>query len=143
MAWFLARRNICSGQSDKLLVPARDIARAGDFVVHRRRVIMMVARWSIVAKFGYKQDLIALMQRWANEIGPQVGYTKDKIRLITGSVGALESVIQSEVMVKDLAELNATWEKLGAIPAHVQWSKDIEPFVVSGTNRWEVFRVIE
>ncbi|SRR5258706_3627295 len=103
---------------------------------------MMVARWSIVAKFGYKQELIALMERWINEIGPQVGYTKDKMRLITGSIGALESTIQTEHIVQDLAELNATWEKLAKIPAHVQWSKELEPLVVSGTNRWEIFRVI-
>ena len=103
---------------------------------------MMVARWSIVAKFGYKQDLLNLMEKWINEIGPQVGYTKDKMRLLTGSVGAQESVIQTEHLVKDLAELNASWDKLGSIPAHKQWSKDIEPYVVSGTNKWEIYRVI-
>lgn len=104
---------------------------------------MMVARWSIVAKFGYKQELIKHMERWAAEIAPQVGYTRDKMRLITGSVGALESEVQSEVMVNDLAELNATWDKLAKIPAHVQWGKDIEPLVVSGSNRWSIYRVID
>ena len=103
---------------------------------------MMVARWSIVAKFGYKQELVALMERWINEVGSQVGFTKDKMRLITGSVGAVESMIQTEHIVSDLAELNATWERLGNIPAHKQWSKDIEPYVVSGTNRWEIYRII-
>ena len=77
----------------------------------------MVARWSIDAKFGYKQNVIDLMQRWAREIGPQAGLTADKLRLITGSIGALEATIQSEVVVKDLAELNQIWEKLGAIAA--------------------------
>jgi hypothetical protein len=111
-------------------------------LVNARRFNMMVARWSIVAKFGYKQDLLNLMEKWINEIGPQVGYTKDKMRLLTGSVGAQESVIQTEHLVKDLAELNASWDKLGSIPAHKQWSKDIEPYVVSGTNKWEIYRVI-
>lgn len=104
---------------------------------------MMVARWSIVARFGYKQELVALMKRWAEEIGPQVGYTRDKVRLVTGSIGALESTIQSEMIVNDLDELNASWDKLAKIPAHLQWSKEMEPLVVSGTNRWEIFRVID
>ena len=104
---------------------------------------MMVARWNIVAKFGYKQELLALMERWMVDVGAQVGFTKDKLRLLTGSVGALESTIQTEHIVKDLAELNAVWEKLGSIPAHKQWSKDIEPYVVSGTNKWEIYRIIE
>ena len=104
---------------------------------------MMVARWSIDAKFGYKQNVIELMQRWAREIGSQAGLTADKLRLITGSVGALESTIQSEVIVKDLAELDQIWTRLGTIAAHKQWSKDLEPHVVSGTNRWEIYRIIE
>ena len=104
---------------------------------------MMVARWSIVAKFGYKQDLLALMKRWTEEIGPQIGYTRDRMRLVTGSIGALESTIQSDMMIEDLDELSASWEKLAKIPAHVQWGKEIEPLVVSGSNRWEIFRVID
>lgn len=31
---------------------------------------MMVARWSIDAKFGYKQSVIDAMQSWLREIGP-------------------------------------------------------------------------
>ena len=103
---------------------------------------MMVARWSVVAKFGYKQDLIKLMEKWVDEVGSQIGYTRDKMRLVTGSVGAPESLVQTEHIVSDLAELNATWDKLATIPAHIQWSKDLEPLVVSGSNRWEIFRVI-
>ena len=34
---------------------------------------MMVARWSIDAKFGYRHNVIDLMQRWLREIAPQVG----------------------------------------------------------------------
>ena len=103
---------------------------------------MMVARWCIVAKFGYKQELLNLMQKWLSEVGEPAGFTRDKLRLITGSVGALEGVVQTEHIVEDLAELNALWDKIGANPAHKQWSKDIEPYVVSGTNRWEIYRIV-
>lgn len=40
-------------------------------------------------------------------------------------------------------ELNAAWNKLGTIAAHKQWSKETEPYIVSGTPRWEVRRVVE
>lgn len=103
---------------------------------------MMIARWSIDAKFGYKQNVIDLMQWWLREIGPQVGFTSDKSRLLTGSIGALEATIQAEHLVKDLAELGQAWEKLATIAAHKQWSKDLEPHVVSGTSRWEIYRVL-
>ncbi|WP_332776279.1 hypothetical protein [Polaromonas sp.] len=103
---------------------------------------MMIARWSIDAKFGYKQNVLDLMQRWLREIAPQAGFTADKTRLLTGSIGALEATVQSEHLIEDLAELNRAWDKMASIPAHKQWSKDLEPFVVSGTSRWEIYRVL-
>jgi len=103
---------------------------------------MMIARWSIDAKFGYKQNVIDLMKRWLREIAPQVGFSAENTRLLTGSIGALEATIQTEHLVKDLSELDRAWEKLAAIPAHKQWGKDLEPHVVSGTNRWEIYRVL-
>lgn len=103
---------------------------------------MIVARWSIDARFGHKQSVIDSLKKWLKEIGSQIGWTEDKVRLLTGSVGALESTVQSEVVLKDLAELSASWEKLATLDAHKQWGKDIEPYVVSGTPRWEIYRIL-
>ncbi len=103
---------------------------------------MMIARWQIEARFGHKQAVIESLTRWFEEIGTQIGWTPDKVRIVTGSVGALESTVQAEVQVEDLAELGASWAKLGAIEAHEKWGKDIEPHVVSGTPYWQVFRVV-
>jgi len=104
---------------------------------------MMIARWHIDARFGHKQTVIDSLKAWAQDIAPQIGWTKDKLRIATGSVGALESTIEVDVLVQDLAELNASWNKLGSIAAHKEWSKQIEPNIVSGTPRWEIFRIVE
>lgn len=103
---------------------------------------MMIARWCINAKFGYKQNVIDLMQRWVAEIAPQAGFSAGKMRLLTGSVGALESTLEMEHVINDLGELDRAWDKLAQIEAHKQWGKELEPYVVSGTSRWEVYRVL-
>lgn len=103
---------------------------------------MIVARWSIDARFGQKQIVIDSLKKWHKEIGVQIGWSEDKVRILTGSVGALESTVQSEIVLKDLAELSASWDKLGAIEAHKHWSRDLETYVISGTNRWEIFRIV-
>jgi hypothetical protein len=103
---------------------------------------MMIARWHIEARFGHKQTVIDMLKRWNEEIGSQIGWTKDNLRIVTGSIGALESTIESEVMIADLTELNNSFEKLGAIEAHKAWSEEIEPYVVSGTTHWQIFRVV-
>ena len=103
---------------------------------------MMIARWKFNARFGHKQEALDLIKYWNKEIGSQIGWTEDKVRITTGSIGALESTIESEVSVRDLGELNASFEKLGSIDAHAAWSKDLEPHIVSGTSRWEIYRMV-
>jgi hypothetical protein len=48
-----------------------------------------------------------------------------------------------DVLVQDLVELDVSWNKLGSMSAHKDWSKKIEPYIVSGTPRWEIFRIVE
>lgn len=103
---------------------------------------MMVARWSIDARFGYKAQVVDALQRWMKEIGSQIGWKEENVRVLTGSVGTREATVQAEILLRDLAELNAAWDKLATLDAHRQWSKDLEPFVVSGSPRWEVLRVV-
>jgi hypothetical protein len=103
---------------------------------------MIVARWHIDALFGHKQAVIDAIKAWNKSFGQQIGWGADQIRVTTGSIGALESTVEMEVTLKDLAELNASWDQLAKLEAHKQWSKDLEPHVVSGTQRWEVLRVL-
>ncbi|MBF6024677.1 hypothetical protein [Lysobacter niastensis] len=104
---------------------------------------MIIARWHIDARFGHKQTVIDSMKKWHSTIAIEIGWTADRCRLMTGSVGALESTIEVEITLKDLSELDASWSKLATIPAHKEWSKALEPYIVSGTPHWQVFRVIE
>lgn len=101
---------------------------------------MIVARWSIDARFGHKQVVIDSLIKWQKEIGSAIGW--NDVRLLTGSVGAPESTVQTEVCLKDLAELNASWDRLAGNAAHKNWSKELEPYIVSGTPRWEIYRIV-
>ncbi len=103
---------------------------------------MMIARWQLDARFGHKQTVIDSLKTWCQNVGTQIGWTKDKIRITTGSIGVPESTVEIEVKIEDLKELNDSWAKLATIPEHKQWSKDIEPYIVSGTPHWQVYRVV-
>jgi hypothetical protein len=103
---------------------------------------MIIARWQIDARFGQKQAVIDSLATWCREIGSQIGWSDSNMRIATGSIGALESTVELEITVEDLAALNESWNKLGDIEAHKQWSKDLEPYLVSGTPRWTVYRVV-
>ncbi len=104
---------------------------------------MMIARWRIDARFGHKQQVIDSLKQWMNEVGSQIGWTPGKVRLLTGSVGARESTVVSEIQVESMAELDASFAKLATIEAHKEWGRKLEPYIVSGSPRWEVFRVLD
>ncbi|MCW3475656.1 hypothetical protein [Limobrevibacterium gyesilva] len=101
---------------------------------------MLIARWQIDARFGHKQKVIDMLRDWTSTIAPQAGLTRGQI--LTGSIGALEATVEHNWQVDDLAELERAWAKLGTIAAHAQWGKDLEPFVVSGTAKWNVYRML-
>jgi hypothetical protein len=101
---------------------------------------MLIARWQIDARFGQKQHVIEAVIQWSKDIAPQVGLLSG--RMLTGSIGALEATVEHNWEVESLAELEQAWAKLGGVDAHKQWSKDLEPYVVSGTARWTIWRVL-
>jgi hypothetical protein len=101
---------------------------------------MLIAKWQIDARFGQKKMVIDKLKTWARDIAPRVGLTRG--RLLTGSIGALEATVIHEWEVEDLAMLDKAWTGLADIAEHAKWSVDLEPFVVSGTARWEILRVL-
>lgn len=103
---------------------------------------MFIARWQIDARFGHKQQAIELMKEWERDIGSKAGIDMTRSVISTGSIGALEATIENNIAVESLAELETFFEAIAKIPAHAEWGKKLEPYVVSGTSRWSIFRVV-
>ncbi len=104
---------------------------------------MMIARWQFEAKFGHKQEAIALSKQWDEEIGRQTSFDVDKARMLTGSVGAKEGVVQIEFPIEGLGELQDFFDAIAKIKMHEEWGKRMGEVVVSGSTFWEVFRVVK
>jgi hypothetical protein len=103
---------------------------------------MFVARWQIDARFGHKQTVIDLIRKWEREIGAKAGTDKMDFKILTGSIGAREATVEVDHTIESLAELERFFETIGKIDAHKQWSKDLEPYVVSATALWNIYRVV-
>ncbi|QCI66048.1 hypothetical protein [Phreatobacter stygius] len=103
---------------------------------------MLIARWQIDAKFGQKQTVIDMLHRWERDIGSTAGIDKMDIKILTGSIGAREATVEVNHTVENLAQLETFFEAIGKNDAHKQWGKDLEPHVVSGSSRWNIYRVV-
>lgn len=101
---------------------------------------MFVARWQIDVRFGHKQDAIELMREWERTVGEEAGIAKHQHQMLSGSIGAREATIEESMRFESLAELEEFFARLAKNKAHAEWGKKLEPYVVSGTSYWQVFR---
>jgi hypothetical protein len=103
---------------------------------------MFRARWQIDARFGQKQTVIDMVRRWEREIGSKAGTDKMGFEILSGSIGAREATVEENHTVENLAQLERFFEAIGKDDAHKQWGKDLEPYVVSGSSRWSIYRIV-
>ena len=101
---------------------------------------MIIARWQIDARFGHKKDVMDSIRRWNENIGSKIGFSQKNMRMMTGSIGVNESTVVMELELDSISALDEAWEKMGNLKEHKQWSKELEPKIVSGSHRWEVYR---
>ena len=103
---------------------------------------MMIARWQCIAKFGRKKEAIDLLKEWNAQIGSQTNIDMSKSRTITGSVGSSEGLVEIEMEIQDLKALDDFFSKIASIQMHSEWGPKMGEVIVSGSTRWEVFRVV-
>jgi len=104
---------------------------------------MFIARWIIEARFGHKDAALALCKKWNEEVGQRVGMKPSSSRALSGSIGTGESRIEFETAFETLAALEKSWADMAKVAAHAKFAKELEQHIVSGTNRWEILRVVE
>jgi hypothetical protein len=102
---------------------------------------MFIARWQIDARFGHKQAVIDRLRNWEREIGTKAGTDKMDFKILTGSIGAREATVEANHTLESIAQLEGFFESIGKIDARRQWSKELEPYVVSGSALWNIYRL--
>ena len=99
----------------------------------------IIARFCFDVPFGKKGDLLRLRTKW-EPMAKELGFSKPQV--LIGSIGAPESRVELNHTFASLSALEAVWAKL-ADPRMADYQRDLAPFVVPGSHRWEVFRVQE
>lgn len=103
---------------------------------------MMVARWQFTAKFGYKDKALALIKEWNAEIASQTDLDISSERMLSGSVGVCEGLVEMEITIDGLDDLQKFFDQFSSVEMHKDWGRNMGEVIVDGSTRWEVFRVI-
>jgi hypothetical protein len=97
----------------------------------------IIARFSFDVPFGKKQELFSLMKKW-EQFEKELGFPPPQV--LVASIGAPESRIEANYKFENLSSLEAVWAKLNN-PRMADYQKELAPFLVAGSHRWEVFRI--
>jgi hypothetical protein len=99
----------------------------------------IIARFTFDVPFGKKADLTRLMKKW-EPMSQELGFPRPQV--LVGSIGAPESRIELNHTFPSLTALEAVWAKLND-PRMAEYQRDLAPFVVPGSHRWEILRIQE
>jgi hypothetical protein len=99
----------------------------------------IIARFSFDVPFGKKPELMQLMKKW-EPLDRELGMPKPQV--LIGSIGAPESRVELNHRFDSFAAMETTWAKLNN-PKMAEFQKEMAPFVVPGSHRWDVFRIQE
>jgi hypothetical protein len=96
----------------------------------------IIARFSYDVPFGQKQKAFEVSKRF-EAFSQELGFPKG--RTLVGSIGAPESRVETEYVFASMAALEATWAKLNH-PRMADFQRELAPFIVPGSHRWEIWR---
>jgi hypothetical protein len=51
--------------------------------------------------------------------------------------------VEIDCTFQSLADLEKAFANIGNLPGHAAWGKELEPHIVSGSNKWEIFRPLD
>lgn len=97
----------------------------------------IIARFSFDVPFGMKAQAFSVMNKW-RIIEKELGFPER--RTLVGSIGSPESRIEEEFEFESLAQLEEVWARLDD-PRMEDLQKELAPFIVAGSHRWEIFRI--
>lgn len=103
---------------------------------------MFVASWSYDVHYGAKAQALEVLKEFEAR-KRECGWRARRARILSGSVGVAEARIVVENEFESLADLEKSWDELHRHDVFRACVEKMQRFVVSGSPRWEIYRLVE
>jgi hypothetical protein len=104
---------------------------------------MLICQWHLDIVYGKQAEAIRVMRAWGAEKFASSEFSRARgARLLAGLVGASASHVIDEYVFESLADFEAALAGMAA-PQFRPHSDALAPFIVPGSQRWIVYRVLE
>ena len=102
---------------------------------------MYACQWHIDIPFGKQKDVLEILKRWDDEMDKTSDAPKVKHhRTLVGHLGVSPSHIINEYEVESLSEWEAMMKMVGT-GRFQKHSDAIGPYIVPGSQHWQILRV--
>jgi len=103
---------------------------------------MYVCQWHLDIHYGKQGDAVRAMKAWGAEKMESSEFRRAKsTRLLCGHVGPSASHIVDEYVFETLADFEAALQGM-AQPQFKPFSDALAPFIVPGSQRWKILRIL-
>lgn len=103
---------------------------------------MFVCQWHLDIPFGKQAEAVRIMTAWGKEKLASSEFRRCRsTRLLVGHVGDSASHIIDEYLFDSLADFEAALAGM-AQPQFKPHAEALAPYIVSGTQRWVIYRVL-
>jgi hypothetical protein len=104
---------------------------------------MYVCQWHLDTPFGMQGKALAVMKEWGAEKFRSSEFKRATgARVLVGHVGESPSHVVDEYLFESLADFEAALAGM-AQPQFQRHAQALAPYVVPGSQRWVVMRVVE
>lgn len=102
---------------------------------------MYICQWSLEIVFGKQKQALDIMKEWGAEKFRSSQFKKSKSRVYVGHIGESPSLIIDEYEFEELEDFTRALGEMSQ-PQFKQYAEAIAPFIIPGTQKWKVFRVV-
>jgi len=103
---------------------------------------MFVCQWHLDIPYGKQAEVLMIINAWGREKFASSEFRRAKSsRLLVGHVGPSASHLVDEYVFDTLSDFEAALGGMTA-PQFRAHSEALAPFIVPGSQRWEIYRVL-
>ena len=104
---------------------------------------MFSCQWHLDIPYGKQGDALKVMKAWGAEKMRSSEFRRAKsVRLMVGHIGASASRIIDEYLFESLADFELALAGMKQ-PQFKEHSDALQPFIISGSQHWVIYRVVE
>ncbi|MBK6504291.1 MAG: hypothetical protein IPG02_01100 [Ignavibacteria bacterium] len=103
--------------------------------------VKFVCIWSLEIVFGKQREAMKILKAWGEEKFRSSNFKVSKNRMMNGYVGESPSLILDEYLFDSLEDFEKALSDMSQ-PQFSKFAEDLAQYVVPGSQKWKIYKVI-